>query len=203
MIVVAGVVGGLAIYKHRSNIQRLIQGPNIAWRTESSDLLFNSHEGHSVRSRCWGTALAKLLTAGKNQVTPGGTTLTSRDLRRTGYNQALPSRHSLPPAGSAKRLENAVQDAGCIVVAVPSQAFRQVTSAMVDFKGIALSVTKGIEHDRGLTCPASSPPQRPGRAIAALSGPTLALEVARGAPTASVARQPRAVRRGASPGPLS
>src|SRR5262249_26208726 len=80
----------------------------------------------------------------------------------------------------------AVRAAECVVVAVPSQAFREVTKALDDFHGIALSVTKGIEFEHGLTMSGILAGNAPQARVAALSRPTLALEVARGAPTASV-----------------
>jgi glycerol-3-phosphate dehydrogenase (NAD(P)+) len=74
-----------------------------------------------------------------------------------------------------------------IVVAVPSKAFREVTKVLADFSGIGVSVTKGIEYQTGLTMCGVLAQSAPRSQIAALSGPTLALEVARGIPTAIVA----------------
>src|SRR5207247_11229601 len=81
----------------------------------------------------------------------------------------------------------AVHDSSCVVVAVPSKAFREVTRCLSHYSGIAVSVTKGIEHDTGLTMCGILRQNAPEARVAALSGPTLALEVARGIPTAIVA----------------
>jgi glycerol-3-phosphate dehydrogenase (NAD(P)+) len=56
-----------------------------------------------------------------------------------------------------------------------------------NFGGILISVTKGIEHETGLTMTGVLAQTAPRARLAALSGPSLALEVARGIPTAIVA----------------
>ena len=48
-------------------------------------------------------------------------------------------------------LYRAVADAQGVVVAVPSQAFREVTRPLGNFSGVIVSVTKGIEYNTGLT----------------------------------------------------
>ena len=48
-------------------------------------------------------------------------------------------------------LPRAIEAAECIVVAVPSQPFREVTRHLADYSGLIVSVTKGIEYDTGLT----------------------------------------------------
>jgi glycerol-3-phosphate dehydrogenase (NAD(P)+) len=70
---------------------------------------------------------------------------------------------------------------------VPSRGFREVTKSLKDFRGIIVSVTKGIEHDTGLTMCGILAENAPQAKCAALSGPTFAIEVARGIPTAIVA----------------
>src|SRR5439155_23511999 len=107
--------------------------------------------------------------------------------RRTGRNErylpgiALPSglRFQTDPA-------HAVDSAECVVVAVPSKAFREVTRHLERFSGIIVSVTKGIEYETGLTMCGILAENAPRARCAALSGPTFAIEVAHGVPTASV-----------------
>ena len=74
-----------------------------------------------------------------------------------------------------------------IVAAVPSKAYREVTKQLADFGGIVVSVTKGIEYATGLTMSGVLAETAPKARKAALSGPTFALEVAKGIPTAIVA----------------
>ncbi|PYI83313.1 MAG: glycerol-3-phosphate dehydrogenase [Verrucomicrobia bacterium] len=137
----------------------------------------------------WGTALARLLHEGQNEVFLWGHSAEHlEDLRRTGRNErylpgiALPSglRFQTDPA-------HAVDSAECVVVAVPSKAFREVTRHLERFSGIIVSVTKGIEYETGLTMCGILAENAPRARCAALSGPTFAIEVARGLPTAIVA----------------
>src|SRR6185503_4442595 len=55
------------------------------------------------------------------------------------------------------------------------------------FRGLVVSVTKGLEYETGLTMSSVLGETAPRATIVALSGPTLALEVAKGIPTAIVA----------------
>lgn len=79
------------------------------------------------------------------------------------------------------------RDAELVVMAVPSKAFRSVAGTLSDFRGLVVSVTKGIEFETGLTMCGVLRAAAPNARRVALSGPTLALEVARGIPTAAVA----------------
>jgi glycerol-3-phosphate dehydrogenase (NAD(P)+) len=137
----------------------------------------------------WGTALAKLLHEGGHAVTVWGHHPQHlADVRRSGRNERYLPGIELPREW---RLETdptkAVDDSRCVVLAVPSKAFRQVTRCLAAYAGIVVSVTKGIEFDTGLTMCGVLRQNAPRARVAALSGPTLALEVARGIPTAIVA----------------
>ena len=111
-----------------------------------------------------------------------------REVERTGQNQLF-----LPGIVLSRELKiqpdlaKAVAGSGCVVVALPSKHFREVTSRVPDFSGIAVSVTKGIECETGLTMSGILKETMPKAAGGALSGPTLAMEVAREIPAASVA----------------
>jgi glycerol-3-phosphate dehydrogenase (NAD(P)+) len=110
------------------------------------------------------------------------------ELARAGTNERyLPG---IPlPAGLAfeRDLRLAVQNADCVIVAVPSRAFREVTRSLSAFEGVLVSVTKGIEYETGLTMCGLLRVNAPRARLVAFSGPTLALEVAREVPTAIVA----------------
>lgn len=84
-------------------------------------------------------------------------------------------------------LSQAAHAADVLVIAVPSRAFREVTQKLSSFQGTTVSVTKGIEFSTGLTMCGILNATTPQAQSAALSGPSLALEVARGVPTAVVA----------------
>jgi glycerol-3-phosphate dehydrogenase (NAD(P)+) len=136
----------------------------------------------------WGTALATLLHRGGHAVTIWGHDPAHLEALRSGRNErylpgvALPTDWQLTPD-----LATATRNAESIVVAVPSKAFREVTACLADYSGALISVTKGIEHQTGLTMCGILAATAPQARLAALSGPSLALEVARGIPTAIVA----------------
>jgi glycerol-3-phosphate dehydrogenase (NAD(P)+) len=137
----------------------------------------------------WGTVLAKLLSEGRHAVTIWGhdarhlETMASTN-RNDRYlpGVELPTDWRIEPD-----LPAAMQASECVVVAVPSKAFRDVTRSLADYRGILVSVTKGIEYGTGLTMCGVLQAVAPQAISVALSGPTLALEVARGVPTAVVA----------------
>ena len=137
----------------------------------------------------WGTALAKLLRESGNEVALWGHDPAHlADVRASGRNERYLPGVPLPAGIHCEAdLAEALRGTSEVIVAVPSRAFREVATALKDFRGLAVSVTKGIEHDSGLTMCGVLHECAPRARIAALSGPTLALEVARGVPTAIVA----------------
>ena len=112
----------------------------------------------------------------------------ARQIRATGRNERF-----LPGIDVPRRivleadLVRAITSAECIIVAVPSQPFREVTRHLRNYGGLLVSVTKGIEYDTGLTMCGVLSENAPKPGCAALSGPTFAIEVARDIPTAIVA----------------
>jgi len=137
----------------------------------------------------WGTTLARLLQLGHNQVTLWGHCPDHVEkLRRTRYNQKyLPGIELSPLLKIESNIARAIAFAECMVIAVPSEVFRNVTRHLDSFSGAVISVTKGIEHDSGLTMCGIIAETAPQARCVALSGPTFAIEVARGMPTAIVA----------------
>jgi glycerol-3-phosphate dehydrogenase (NAD(P)+) len=137
----------------------------------------------------WGTALAQLLHQGENSVTLWGHDASHlENLRTSGCNERYLPGIKLPrDLRLENNLEQVTNGADLIVVALPSKAFREVTKSLADFSGVVVSVTKGIEYHTGLTMCGVLAETAPKAKIAALSGPSFALEVARGIPTAIVA----------------
>ena len=137
----------------------------------------------------WGTALARLLAEAQNRVTLWGHD--PDHLAEMGQSQR--NERYLPGVeiSAAIRLEpvlrRAIAEAELVVVAVPSKAFREVTAELAGFGGMIVSVTKGIEHDTGLTMCGILTETAPAAECATLSGPSFAIEVAQGIPTAIVA----------------
>lgn len=137
----------------------------------------------------WGTALGRLLSQGDQAVTLWGHDPSHlEEMEKTRCNARYLPGLDLPAKWKLEKdLSRAVTDADCVVVAVPSKAFRTVTQRLSDFTGLVVSVTKGLEHDTGLTMCGILKQTAPRARHAVLSGPTLAPEVAREIPTACVA----------------
>lgn len=137
----------------------------------------------------WGTALARHLHAAGNQITIwDNDTSNLLTIPTTGRNTKYLPEIDLPRDLMVEpSLEKAATAGELVVMAVPSFAFRQVSLALSGFAGIVVSVTKGIEYESGLSMSGVLAATAPRARCVALSGPTLALEVARGIPTAAVA----------------
>jgi glycerol-3-phosphate dehydrogenase (NAD(P)+) len=138
-----------------------------------------------------------------------GTTLAAH-LAKTGYDVTLLVRDAARCDEMARRRENlrylpgvplpadlrissdeaAVREAMMVVMAIPSEAFRAVCRRLAPTlaAGAALvSATKGLEIDTLRRMSEVVGEEAPGRPAAVLSGPSFALEVALGQPTAVVA----------------
>jgi glycerol-3-phosphate dehydrogenase (NAD(P)+) len=137
----------------------------------------------------WGTALAKLLHAGGHRIMLWGHEPECLEqMRQTGRNELFLPGIDLPrDFGFEADSRQAVAGAELVVAAVPSRPFREVTGCLSGHSGIIVTVTKGIEYETGLSMSGVLAEVAPRARIAALSGPTLAMEVARGVPTAIVA----------------
>jgi glycerol-3-phosphate dehydrogenase (NAD(P)+) len=137
----------------------------------------------------WGTALAALLRKSGHTVALWGHDAVWLDeIARCGRNERFLPGIDLPAGIQFEPdIRSAIADAGCVVVAVPSKAFRQITNLLTHYRGLVVSVTKGIEYDTGLTMCGILDEVSPHSLHAAMSGPSFAIEVARGIPTAIVA----------------
>lgn len=101
----------------------------------------------------------------------------------------LPGVELSPRIQVVSDLEQAAH-ADLLVVAVPSEFCRDVYRRVAPFlpaQAIVVSATKGFEIETLLRMSQVASEQLPGRRLAVLSGPSFALEVAQGQPTAVVA----------------
>lgn len=137
----------------------------------------------------WGTSLAAMLAG-------DGHTITLWDAFPEHLHQIQTTARNdkfLPgiPLPATLRLEPSLLRAAAqpeaLIVAVPSHVFRDVVHPLGAYHGLVISVTKGIEYETGLTMSGILQECLPRASAVALSGPTLAMEVARGIPTAIVA----------------
>ncbi len=143
-----------------------------------------------IGAGAWGTSLARLLSKPKGHQIRlwGHVPEWLEEIRQSGRNERflpgidLPRELELEPD-----LARSIAGAECVVIAVPSQPYRDVTRALSNYTGLAVSVAKGIEYETGLTMCGVLTQTMPRATCAALSGPSFAVEVARDIPTAIVA----------------
>ena len=137
----------------------------------------------------WGTALGLVLSANGHSITLWGHRGEALEqIARTRRNEVHLPGVELPSGWHYQTdLQQAAAGADLIVMAVPSKAFRETAVHLRDFTGMIVSVTKGIEYETALTMTGVLRECAPRARVAALSGPTLAQEVARGFPSAIVA----------------
>jgi glycerol-3-phosphate dehydrogenase (NAD(P)+) len=143
-----------------------------------------------VGAGSWGTAMAAM-TASK-----AATTLWARrpelaaEIGRTGHNPDYLPGLRLPTAVQATgSLDEAVDGADLVVMAVPSHGFRAVLSAAVPCLAPAapvVSLAKGVEQAGLVRMTEIVAQEVPGRPCAVLTGPNFVDEVVAGHPTASV-----------------
>ncbi|HEV2437719.1 MAG TPA: NAD(P)H-dependent glycerol-3-phosphate dehydrogenase [Verrucomicrobiae bacterium] len=135
----------------------------------------------------WGTALAKVLHENGNAVALWDINAeTLAELRRGSSERYLPGVKLPTEWRIVEDFQKAVGGAECLVMAIPSQSFRQVAAKLKGHPGILVSVTKGIEFESGDTMSRILREHAPANRVAALSGPSFAREVALGIPTTVV-----------------
>ncbi len=139
----------------------------------------------------WGTALALLWAGSEHEIILWGHTAERvEEIRRTRQNPDYLPGVQLPAQVSLTSSLADCAAADIIVFVTPSVALREVASglqkAMSNPDAILMSCTKGIEHGTGLRMSEILHEKFPENSIAVLSGPNLAVEVARGLPSATV-----------------
>jgi glycerol-3-phosphate dehydrogenase (NAD(P)+) len=134
-----------------------------------------------VGAGSWGTAFTRVLLDRGHEVVLACHTQEQADaIAATGRNPRYLPEVDLRPA-EAVAIADAPGDTDVVVVAVPSRSFAEVAAALPG-EAPVLSLTKGLDPATGerlstRVC---------GRAVAVLSGPNMAGEIAVGLPTAAV-----------------
>lgn len=145
----------------------------------------------------WGTALAvHCARAGHEVALWGRDAALMDDIARTRENAGyLPGIAINPRVTPTSSLEAALAGVRIVIAAVPSHGMRLVlrhAAPMFREDAVIVSATKGLEIDSlGRMSQIIAEETGPGRLIAVLSGPSFALEVARGLPTAVVVASTR------------
>lgn len=140
----------------------------------------------------WGSAIAHLAARGGHDVA-----LWAREsdvvehINRTHANpRFLPGAMLDPAVRATTSMDEALDDAALVIFVAPSHVLRDVVrtaSARVRGDALAVVATKGIERRTLALMSDVVQSELPGHPVVALSGPSFALEVARGMPTAVVA----------------
>lgn len=142
----------------------------------------------------WGTALARLLVEKDHSVrvwTPEADVV--EDIRSNNVNSRyLPGYPFAGDVTATGSMAEAVDGAEAVVMAVPSGAVREVATQLAQVMEripLLINAGKGLERDTGLRMSEvlrQALPEEAARQCVALSGPNLAVEVARQVPTATV-----------------
>ncbi|MDQ6656310.1 MAG: NAD(P)-dependent glycerol-3-phosphate dehydrogenase [Verrucomicrobiota bacterium] len=137
----------------------------------------------------WGTALALVWAKRGNEVVLWGHNAErTESLRATRENAHLPG-FDLPGSIHVTSDLGECATADLVVFVTPSTALRQTAERIKPLlakEAVLLSCTKGIEHGTGLRMTEILAQVCPDHTVAVLSGPNLAVEVAREMPTATV-----------------
>lgn len=141
-----------------------------------------------IGAGAWGTALAAVLSRNGHHVTLWAHNPAQlRALEKEGRNERHLPGIDLPPGFEFEPdLPAAASRAEAVLMAVPSKAVRETASRLPGSVRLIISVIKGIEYGTGLTMSSVIQQCAPQARLAALSGPTFALEVARRIPSAIV-----------------
>lgn len=147
-------------------------------------------------SGAWGTALACLLAEGSNV---GRVTLWSRrpefaeQLRHERHNRDyLPGRAFPDRLEPTSDLPSAVEGVDAVFIAVPSKGIHAVMEALPPVSAL-VCCSKGIEIKSSKRLTEVLASYQAGAALAALSGPNLAGEIAMGRPASTTVASPHAV----------
>ena len=140
----------------------------------------------------WGTALAVHLARAHHAVALWGRDpVLIRELQTHGVNERYLAGIELPPGVAPTAcLEEAVSAAQFVVVAVPSHGFRAVVreaAPLLTAAAVIVSATKGLEVESQLRMSQVIEAETGRGRTVVLSGPSFALELARGLPTAGLA----------------
>ena len=139
----------------------------------------------------WGTALSLIwANRGHSILLWGNDESRIREIEKTRENKIYLPGVKLPNSISLTSELGDCADADLIVFVTPSTALRQVADRLRRFvsnaDAVLLSCVKGLEHGTGKRMSEILAEIYPKHAVAVLSGPNLAIEVARGLPTATV-----------------
>ncbi|VEG25556.1 NAD(P)H-dependent glycerol-3-phosphate dehydrogenase [Actinomyces howellii] len=145
-----------------------------------------------IGSGAWGTTFACLLAeAGTPTVVWARRSEIASEINAGTNERYVPGCRLHPEVSATTDIRRAVEGAGLVVVAVPSQSARQVLGPLrgaLAQDALAVSLMKGVETGTGLRMSEvlAEVLEVPARRVAVVSGPNLADEIAARQPTATV-----------------
>ena len=196
IIAALGLTPAVALWCHGQAVELVFPAPctDIKQQTDPP----GSRQGGKMKiavlgSGAWGTALAMLLQKNGHEVSLWSyCEEESNTLRERGENRMLPG-VPLPKGLALTHREDIVAGCELVVFAPPSYAMRQTAQRVKPYLTpgtVLVTVAKGVEPESGLRMSEILAEELPGYAVAALSGPSHAEEVAREMPTGCVAACP-------------
>ncbi len=147
------------------------------------------HRTAIIGAGSWGTALAILWAQRGNDITLWGHNPDRMSRLKASRKAAALANAEIPASIRLTSDLADCADADLFVLVTPSTALRAVATALQTVakpEAVLLSCSKGIEHGTGLRMSEILAELLPSHIVAVLSGPNLAIEVARGLPGASV-----------------
>ena len=143
-----------------------------------------------VGAGSWGTTIASMAALNTSTILWARSALTAEIINADHRNPAYLGKRALPTELIASHdLEEVVRDADVVVMAVPSQGFREVlraAAAHVRPSVPIVSVAKGLEQGSLMRMSEVIASELPGHPAAVLTGPNLAQDIMDGQPAASV-----------------
>jgi len=147
-------------------------------------------------SGSWGTALTILLARNGHSVTLIGRNKNElaemQATRRNGH--YLPT-FEIPGSVRFASFDHEPTDVEMTIVAVPSSAVRQIVGSVLGNHPLVVVASKGLETDTGKSMCEVVSETLADAEVGILSGPNLAVEIARGIPTVAVAAFPQSTSR--------
>ena len=142
-------------------------------------------------SGSWGTALAILLGRNGHRVTLIGRNREELDeMMSVRRNLRYLPEFEIPDSVQFASFDHEPTDVEMTVVAVPSSAVRQIVSSVLGIHPLVVVASKGLETDTAKSMCAVVSETLLDAEVGVLSGPNLAVEIARGIPTVAVAAFP-------------
>lgn len=181
---------GMAIWRHRANIVRLMNGTENKFGTKKE--INDMAKVGVIGAGSWGIALAKLLRTNGNEVTVWSIVEEEVAMLRREHEHIdkLPGVKLPEDVLFTTDLKEAIVGKEFLILAVPSVFTRSTAKSMAGYvtEGqIIVCVAKGIEEDTLMTISDVTEQEIPSADVAVMCGPSHAEEVGIGLPTTVVA----------------